>query len=733
MNAYLSTKRGCVNSISIYTYDFTPFYFKIEQSKRDDFLYWLKNRSGFLFYNIDESGFQTFEPLKDKNAFQYQFKKSKTINVPFQNTQQISLYITFLLKKELKKNYVQFLDQNVFVVDKQSFNPFDLLKSIAFNVEVFNTGDFFIHVAPISKIVSNINPINRQYVEQLVINNKNNSHTDTMQFNIVNTQKYYRKNIDLLSSDLISQIDAYLEYNQQFIATFDYHFLANYSSDIFGQITNNTSKDLKYLANFLNPVLSNFKLSDWFNLKPENFYSVELNELKIRKNLLVGSDAEQITLHSKNKTKFGLRVEYTRLSINENEMIVNFVKNQTIVDKINKLDLPTTIKVSIFLNSKINKTHLSDVYFNNDTYKRVADQCSSYHTGIFQPINSQNILPIIFGDFSLAIFYELIKKFNKGGNNNHILVPICYKQNEEVRLIDIENVIIEKLNKPLIVIFTKYILPNECIKPVKKFPFQIFQGEIKDNMNDRAKLSNFTCKCLEKLGGIISVVDNFFITDGGYFIGIDLGHTTVGKERYSNIAAAIFDNHGLLIGSNVIKNIPRKENLQEEVCVDLFKGISSIINRNKFKKPIHIIIHRDGKLHVDDTQVLINAIRKNWGEIEIDIVEIIKSGFPIMMVKTEEKTVVNPESGLSFQDLEHKYALLVTNTQANEHNGSINPLVIKHKYGNLDFDKVVEQVYWFTKVYTNNLYNSTRLPATTLKANNIVGTSAKRHKPTFLG
>jgi len=114
-------------------------------------------------------------------------------------------------------------------------------------------------------------------------------------------------------------------------------------------------------------------------------------------------------------------------------------------------------------------------------------------------------------------------------------------------------------------------------------------------------------------------------------------------------------------------------------------------------------------------------------------VEIIKSGFPVIAMKDDKGNAINPSSGSSYQDNEHKYSILVTNIQAEEHSAVISPIIIKHKSGNTDFNKIVDQVYWFTKVYTNNLYNSTRLPATTLKANNIVGTSAKQHKSTYLG
>ena len=102
-------------------------------------------------------------------------------------------------------------------------------------------------------------------------------------------------------------------------------------------------------------------------------------------------------------------------------------------------------------------------------------------------------------------------------------------------------------------------------------------------------------------------------------------------------------------------------------------------------------------------------------------------------MKNDKGTAVTPPSGNSYQDNDHKYSILVTNSQAEEQSAVISPIIIKHKFGNTDFNKIIDQVYWFTKIYTNNLYNSTRLPATTLKANNIVGTSKKQHKSTYLG
>ena len=229
------------------------------------------------------------------------------------------------------------------------------------------------------------------------------------------------------------------------------------------------------------------------------------------------------------------------------------------------------------------------------------------------------------------------------------------------------------------------------------------------------------------------MIKDSYLGEHGYFIGIDLGHTTNGADRFSNLAMVLFDNKGVLLNSTTLNNLPRQENLIENDCKKLIQNFNKFITRNGLPKPEQIVIHRDGKLHSDDIRVITNSINQIWGQIKIDIVEIIKSGFPVMVIEKDLNEIVNPESGSSYQDNLHKYAILVTNTQADEHSTILSPLIIKHKLGETDFEKIVDQVYWFTKIYTNNLFNSTRLPATTLKANNIIGTSSTRHTQTYLG
>jgi len=307
------------------------------------------------------------------------------------------------------------------------------------------------------------------------------------------------------------------------------------------------------------------------------------------------------------------------------------------------------------------------------------------------------------------------------------------EKNTKINRKKVQEIVRSQSNKTMIAVFCEYQMPNDFFAPLKNLKFQIFQGDTSDNKTNRAKLSNFVCKCLEKLGGVVAAIADTHVDKGGYFIGIDLGHTTHGEEKFSNFATVIFDHRGLFIGSYVVEKIPQQENLNENHCILAFKELAFILEGKNLQRPKSIVVHRDGKLHSADISSLKNALNNVWGEITIDIVEIIKSGFPIIAMKDDKGKVINPKSGYSYQDNEHRYSILVTNTQADEHSVVINPIIVKHKYWNTDFNKIVDQVYWFTKIYTNNLYNSTRLPATTLKANNIVGTSIKQHKPTYLG
>jgi hypothetical protein len=469
-------------------------------------------------------------------------------------------------------------------------------------------------------------------------------------------------------------------------------------------------------------------------LSADKYFKADVLELETKNNLLVGSPSENVTLHSKTQTQYGIRLEYTRNDIAPDEIIPIFLKKETIIEQIKQLNLPIILKAKVEYQEGWKHPYITKIFSNpDDIHSKSNVQSASYYNGIYKPVNNWNILPILCGNLNIKIFRELIIAFNRGSENFKILSPLTIGTNDSIDIDKVKELISAENNKTMIAVFCKYQMPRDFFEPLKCYKLQIYQGDTSDNKQNRAKLSNYVCKCLEKLGGVVSAIADTHLTDKGYFIGIDLGHKSVGEENYSNLAAVLFDHHGLLLGNYIVKKIPRKENLIESHCITAFSKLSNIITRLNLPQPKHLIIHRDGKLHSDDIRSISNSINQVWKNANLDIVEIIKSGFPVIAMKNENGELINPASGISYQDNEHKYALLITNIQAEEHSAVISPIIVKHKYGDTDFNKIVDQVYWFTKVYTNNLYNSTRLPATTLKANNIVGTSSKQHTQTYLG
>jgi len=200
-------------------------------------------------------------------------------------------------------------------------------------------------------------------------------------------------------------------------------------------------------------------------------------------------------------------------------------------------------------------------------------------------------------------------------------------------------------------------------------------------------LSNFVCKCLEKLGGQVAAIDNTFLDESGIFLGIDLGHSTHGEERKSNLAGVTFDCHGNLLGKFMVPDLDRKENLTK-IGLDLLlsglkrKNVKQIPQSSKTcSNPPGWEITQWGLV------LLKESISTNWGDCEIDVVEVIKSGYPLVLERNQDKKLAVPESGSFYVDTKNKYAILITNDQVRERNKTVNPIIIKHKMGSLDFHK----------------------------------------------
>jgi hypothetical protein len=358
--------------------------------------------------------------------------------------------------------------------------------------------------------------------------------------------------------------------------------------------------------------------------------------------------------------------------------------------------------------------------------KRVNLQSAAYHDGIYQPVNGKIIQPVVVGNMKIDLFYELLMRFNKHGSSS-VKDPIYIPSNEDVDKEPFEALIRKYGRNFLLCIFSRYMQPQDFFDPIRKLrlQYQIYHGEISPH-----QLSNYVVKCLEKLGGLLSIISNTFEPDDTYFVGVDLGHTTNGDEKFSNLGVVFYDNHGRYLTHNVVKELPRNEAINQGALTTAMKLCIHGLRKRGLAFPKKIIIHRDGKMHKQDYEVVHNVITQKIVAQEYDVVEIIKSGYPVIACHKDGE-YCNLESGNFWLDAEHCYAILVTNTQSTD--VVRNPIIIKHAYGNTPFERIVDQVYSFTKVYTNNLYNSTRLPATTEKANNVVGTGKRKFVSSYLG
>ena len=520
-----------------------------------------------------------------------------------------------------------------------------------------------------------------------------------------------------------------VRFNVQLFSSGRFYIHFSPSSKIISGVTIN-SKYLRKLKEELNPNINDVRVS----IRSKDSYASITRDLTNKEEF-----AELIEFQIKKKSEeLYMTFNYRSLSqIDTNA----FVKFQSFSTNIIGDEIEIIKEISNSIQSKI-CTYYSKPLFRYDPkypsisknlkvgQNRVVEkQSAAYHNGIYKSVNNTCIRQIFInsaGDVIDSNFYELLKRYNGTSSGNKFLSPIFIKSND----IDEEFELPDKLanntgNKTINAIFTDQNIPEILFKKLydNRHIFQIYSGT-----PQKYRLDNFTVKCLCKAGGILNIINDSFESESTYFIGIDLGHS----KDFSVIGLTLYNNKGILLdfGTEICAH---DESLDPFPLKSLIYELYSFLVLNRCPKPRKVIIHRDGKNNKHDIKRLVNSIMLIFNVITIDVIEIIKSGYPILGVYNDGYEA--PKSGTYFRDREDKYAILVTNTQSrkNDLGKMINPIVLKHVYGKSDFDQLIEQVYWFTKVYTNNLYNSSRLPATTEKANNIVGTGLKRQRSSYLG
>lgn len=229
---------------------------------------------------------------------------------------------------------------------------------------------------------------------------------------------------------------------------------------------------------------------------------------------------------------------------------------------------------------------------------------------------------------------------------------------------------------------------------------------------DKYIFANAILKLGLRKGAIPWKLDRIHENDKGHiFIGIDLGHNH--KDRKTNLTITAINNEGCLIGSVTEKDLVLKEQLSTPLTRKVFKRLFAKIKRNGIQ---NITIHRDGRF-AESVQEFVDAIRDANGNssLNIDIAEVIKNEVPLLGFKSNEGLLEGFEGLYFFKD---KTAFLITNDQSLATNTSPKPLKIRKVWGNKSIQKLTEEIFWLTKPYSVNLFIPSKLPLTTLLANN---------------
>lgn len=661
---YLSSRHGFIQEIQLYEYQINRNHFGRDNRKIKDFVHDIIRKQELSYYYVDGCSFLLFQELRNKTSKEYSFEKLTIASPPFKNTQVISEYIGTILRNNFSSYLKQYLNSNIFSVDEQIIDFVSVKNCFEFNVEVFENGEYFIHLLPTSKITSSISPISFEYLTKL--KNKIPSNFDSSkEIHLIESNKIrYKINLEKINvmPHLLSEK---IENAQIKYATFNYSFLASYSPSTLQTIINCSLKKLNENARFINNPLKQIVLPKGFGLESEVFFKTELNTL-VQNNLMTGKKNDQHQLSSK--------------------------------------------------------------------------QSACHFNGVYKPVNDKIIIPIVFGNINTQPFINRFHELNKDGLNCTIKDPILLKPNEEINQKHIQLIKGNNKHNTIVCIFTEFQLPTSCFEHLKlnKIKFQTYMGNLSSNFAEKAKLSNFTCKIIDKLGGIITLIKDSGVTNSTYYLGIDLGHSINLDKKQSILGLVLYSSHGEFLCNTTVSCANQNEHITRELFESALCQLKNVLEQKAILFPENLVIHRDGRIHQGEIDIFKETILKILSIKRIDVVEIIKSGFPLLMQKEYKDNkstgnVLNPETGSYYLNKENKYAILVTNTQVSEFECSSKPIIIKQKYGETNFQNIVKGVYWLTLVYTNNLYFSTRLPATTLKANNTVSTSNKIHKATYKG
>jgi hypothetical protein len=204
---------------------------------------------------------------------------------------------------------------------------------------------------------------------------------------------------------------------------------------------------------------------------------------------------------------------------------------------------------------------------------------------------------------------------------------------------------------------------------------------------------------------------------------------TVGIDVKRHIAGFTFiDKHSKNILTRLSKST-NKEKLSTSQIVRVL--VENIILQAQHSKNVisTIIFHRDGRLFKSEKDGILQAIDilKTKSVISpntrISIIEIPKSSivpfrlfdvveeFDAIVTENDNGKVLNPKIG-SVVKINKREAFLCTTGREFAKDGTSNPLYIKYNYGDLEFDKILEDIYYLSCLAYTKPDDCSRFPLT---------------------
>jgi len=335
----------------------------------------------------------------------------------------------------------------------------------------------------------------------------------------------------------------------------------------------------------------------------------------------------------------------------------------------------------------------------------------------------------ILNDFNEAIKF-LFKGFVSSIEENDLLIYDYnnFDTNFFSKLLDLHKSVITYIVDPY---KTSYNLTKEQSELLNSINFQIIDilkiksdsftiiGEI-----DKYVFANAILKIGLKKGAIPWKIDSIDPDDSSHiFIGIDLGHDH--EKRLSNLTITAISNQGCLIDCAKATGIEINEKIPMDIIEKIFKRLfHKLIEKKQLIK--NITIHRDGRFfeNIPDFEEAIRKALKGRSELQINLVEVVKSDVPLIGFKNGTQYVDSFE-GLYLFVGDTSY--LVTNDQCLNTETAPKPLKIRKISGYKTINQLTEEIYWLTKPYSINLFLPSKLPLTTLLANNLSYTGGLVH------